>query len=699
MNVSDLPNHIAMRKLQFRSVLLRRVVTSAVALSIACAALVAESRVTRFVVDDRQPYADGASFGTSGPFERLTGTAYMEVDPHHPLNAVIVNLDKAPRNAGGMVEFSAPFWIIKPVEMANSNHKIWYAINNRGNSELLPRVNAAAVPETVAKRLEMGFSLVDAGWHGDGTPNPNQLFPSFPIATQSDGSPIVGLLRLEHLPTVDQFTRPLIVAPWKPYEAADTNTERSTLTVRDRQDAPRTRIAPDRWAFGQCPTGLNSLMPTRTDLCLFNGFEANKMYELIYPARNPIVMGLAHAVTRDIGSFLRYQAEDDLGNPNPLGAGIRRAYSSGVSSTGMYEREWIYLGFNEDEQHRKVFDGVTIYTAGANRLFANVQFAHPTFYSRQDANQDYTSNAYPPFTFGVSTDPVSGITDGILKRPATDPLVMQIDGGLEMWQWKSSLNVVDSAGRSVRIPRNARLYLLEGSTHVGIGQGVLSPDLTAGPPGVCQYGTQRGAPFNATHRALVVAMDEWADQGIPPPPSNFPKRGKLVSVDEYHASFPTIPDVQPTTLQNELNLLDFGPNFDSEGGLEEILPPIKGDPYRVLQTKIDKDGNPVEGVLQMEIRVPLGTNLGWNVRAAPRAPDLCGLTGAYIPFATTRAERRATGDSRKSLEERYKDHAGFVKHVGRAAEQLVRERFMLLEDAQRYIDAAKASMVLGGAGN
>ena len=388
-----------------------------------------------------------------------------------------------------------------------------------------------------------------------------------------------------------------------------------------------------------------------------------------------------------------------IGNPNPLGAGIRRAYSSGVSSTGMYEREWIYLGFNEDEQHRKVFDGVTIYTAGANRLFANVQFAHPTFYSRQDANQDYTSNAYPPFTFGVSTDPVSGITDGILKRPATDPFVMQIDGGLEMWQWKSSLNVVDSAGRSVRIPRNARLYLLEGSTHVGIGQGVLSPDLTAGPPGVCQYGTQRGAPFNATHRALVVAMDEWADQGIPPPPSNFPKRGKLVSVDEYHASFPTIPDVQPTTLQNELNLLDFGPNFDSEGGLEEILPPIKGDPYRVLQTKIDKDGNPVEGILQMEIRVPLGTNLGWNVRAAPRAPDLCGLTGAYIPFATTRAERHATGDSRKSLEERYKDHAGFVKHVERAAEQLVRERFMLLEDAQRYIDAAKASMVLGGAGN
>ena len=664
----------------------------------------AEARVVRFVVEDRQPYAGGEQFGNSGSFERLIGTTYMEVDPADPLNAIIVNLDKAPKNARGMVEFSAPFWIIKPVDMARGNRKMWYAINNRGNSELVPRANAAAVPATVALRLELGFSLVDAGWHGDGIPNPSQLFPTFPIATQPDGSPIVGPLRLEYLPTVDQFTRRLIVTPWKPYEAADTDTTHSTLTVRDRQDAPRTRIASDRWAFGVCPTGQASLVLTTTDLCLFDGFQANKMYELIYPAKDPIVMGLAHAVTRDVGSFLRYQTRDDLGNPNPLAAsaaevGIRRAYSSGVSSTGMYEREWIYLGFNEDEQHRKVFDGVTIYTAGAHRLFANVQFAHPTFYSRQDANQDYTSNAYPPFTFAVTTDPISGITDGILKRPATDPLVMQIDGGLEMWQWKASLNVVDGFGRPVPIPDNARLYLLAGSTHVGIGQGVLSAQLDAGAPGVCQYGTQRGAPFNATHRALVVAMDEWADQGIPAPKSNFPGLGKLVTLAEYRAIFPTIPAVQPTILMNELSFLFFGPNFDSTGGLEEVLPPEKLDGYQVFQTRIDNDGNPIAGVGQMEVRVPLGTNMGWNVRVAPRAPDLCGLTGSYVPFAATRAERLANGDSRLSLEERYKSHAGFVMAVEKAAKHVVKERFMLPQDAQRYIEAAQASQVLGGAGN
>jgi len=286
-----------------------------------------------------------------------------------------------------------------------------------------------------------------------------------------------------------------------------------------------------------------------------------------------------------------------------------------------------------------------------------------------------------------------------LKRPAIDPLVMQIDGGLEMWQWKASLNVINGHGKPVPIPENARLYLLEGSTHVGIGQGVLSPQLDAGPPGACQYGTQRGAAFNATHRALVVALDQWADQGIPPPKSNFPNPGKTVTLAEYRARFPTIPGVQPTSILNELSFLDFGPNFGSTGGLEEVLPPEKIDSYLILETRIDNDGNPIEGVGQMEVRVPLGTNLGWNVRVAPRAPDLCGLSGAYIPFGTTRAERLASGDSRLSLEERYRDHAGFVKAVEKAAKQLVRERFMLPQDAQSYIQAARTSMVLGGAGN
>jgi len=667
-----------------------------------CTTIIADARVTRFVVEQRQPYAGGTQFGDAGTFERLVGTASFEVDPNDPLNAVIVNLDKAPRNARGMVEFTAPFWIVKPVDMSRGNQKIWYAINNRGNSDLAFRATLADVPTLMAKRLELGFAHVDAGWHGDGIANPGQLFPALPVATQANGSPITGPLRLEYLPTTNIFTLPLIVAPWKPYEAADTNTAHATMTVRDRQDAPRTTIPPDRWAFGQCATGQGGLVPTTSDLCLFDGFQANKMYELIYTAKNPIVMGLAYAVTRDVGSFVRYQTQDDFGNPNPLALsptqiGIRRSYTWGSSSTGMYLRDWLYLGFNEDEAHRKVFDGASINIAGTHRLFANVQFAHPTFYSRQDANHDYTSNSYPPHTFAVTTDPISGITDGILKRPATDPFVMQIDGDLELWQFKGSLHVADGLGRPVPTPANVRLYFISGASHGQIGQGVLSGPLDAAAPGACQYGQQRTNPVDATRRALVVAMDNWVDKGIDPPASNYPRleNGTLVPLSQIRATFPTIPGFQAALmLENEVNLLNFGPSFNSRGGLEEILPPIAGGGYQLFQARLDEDGLPVSGVRQMEVRVPLGTNTGYNMRAAPRLPDQCGLSGAYFPFATTQAERIATGDSRLSLQERYGDHTDFTLAVMRAAKDLFREGFMLNEDAIRYIQTAASSAVL-----
>ena len=710
----------------------------------------AAARVTRFVVESREPYAASATFGTAGAFERLVGTASMEVDPGDPLNGVIVNLDKAPRNARGNVEFTSPFWIVKPVDMGAGNHKIWYAINNRGNSELLQRTGIGTVPTLMAKRLELGYALVDAGWHGDGITPPAtpQLFPNFPIAKNRDGSAIVGPLRIELLPLTPIFSRPLVIG-WKNYEAANTNTASATLTVRDRQEAPRTVIASSAWAFGTCGAATRAtLVPTTTDICLFDGFKPDKMYELVYQAKNPVVMGLAHAVTRDVGSFLRYRTQDDFGNPNPLvvphaarhrhhdhdhddddrghgrgdndegdndsrgkrsPTGIRNALGSGVSSTGMYLREWLYLGFNEDESRRRVFDGVTIYTAGVNRLFANVQFAHPTFYSRQDANQDYTSNGIAPFTLGVSHDPISGVTDGLLKRPRTDPKVMQIDGGLEMWQWKASLNVVDGRGRPVKLPKNARLYYMNGASHVQTGQGLLVDGLAAGPlPGaaanVCQIGLQRGAVvatapgaapigFNHAFRALVVAMDRWVGEGEDPPDSNYPRieDRTLVPLEKFRASFPTIPGVPASIMQhNEITELDFGARFEAEGGLQDLVPPRRGDSYRVFVPRADADGNDIRGVRQMEVRVPLGSNIGYNVRIAPRSPDLCGLASAYVPFAQTQAERVASGDSRLSVKERYGSQAAFIAAVDKATQRLMKKGFMLAEDAAVYQNRARA---------
>src|SRR5438445_2979180 len=338
--------------------------------------LTCQPRVTRFVVTQTRVFAGGMSFGNVGQYERLDGTAYFEVDPKDPLNAVIVNLDKAPRNARGLVEFSSPFFMLKPVDMTRGNRKILYAVNNRGNKNSIGRFDFAVEsndPLTAADAgdvflLRLGYTIVDAGWQGDVVNLSNQLTPSFPVATQADGSPIVANVRIEYsdrtIPRTGTFTLTLEGSPsFKSYPTADMNTAHSSLTARDTvsDTGPMTPIPADQWAFGTCPTGQASLVANNSNICLFGGFKPDKLYQLIYPAKNPIVMGLGYAVTRDIGSFLRYETHDDAGNSNPLAAspnevGIRRSYSFGSSSTGMYQREFLYLGFNEDEAHRPVFD-------------------------------------------------------------------------------------------------------------------------------------------------------------------------------------------------------------------------------------------------------------------------------------------------------------------------------------------------------
>jgi hypothetical protein len=404
-------------------------------------------------------------------------------------------------------------------------------------------------------------------------------------------------------------------------------------------------------------------------------------------------------VTRDVASFLRYQTRDDGGNPNPLAlgatnVGIRRVYESGISSTGMYSRDFFYLGFNEDEAHRKVFDAALIVIPGTHRLFANVEFADPNTYSRQDIWHESLSYSYPPLTYAVATDPISGIRDGILKRPATDPLVFQVDSANEFWQMNGSLNVVDGLGQPVPIPANVRLYFGSSFQHGG-GTGLLNPP---GQLGMCQSLTQ-GNSWSATLRALLVALDEWADKGIEPPKSNYPtlQDNTLVTLDAARAAFPAIPRVNFPTVINDLTLPNFGPGFGSTGGRLTELPPVLGSSrYQLFVPKPDRDGLDIGGIRPMEVAAPTATITGWNVRAPGRREgDLCGLSGSYIPFAKTKSERQGSGDPRLSLEERYKDNAGFVKAVEEAARKLVRERFLLQEDADRYIKAAAAAYANG----
>ena len=672
----------------------------------ALAAPAADARVVRIVVERTMPYAGGEAFGDAGPFERLDGTVHMEVDPDDPLNAVIVNLDRAPRNERGLVELSAPFFIVKPVDMARGNGKLLYGINNRGNAiELGFHTFPSTGPDADdGLFFRLGYTLVDAGWAGDVVTTATRLGANLPVAVQADGSPVVSRIRIEYPsdPTASggvTHTLPLKGNDrFVSYETADTDTARSTLTVRDAIDGERRPVAADGWAFGTCPSGEASLAASTADICLFDGFDPDKVYELIYPAKNPWVMGLGYAVTRDVASFLRYETADDAGTPNPLAAsadatGIRRAYGLGISSTGMYLRDWLYLGFNEDEAHRRVFDAVRIHIPGSHRLFANVEFADPNIYSRQDRTPDFTSQSVPPLTYAVTTDPVTNVRDGILKRPATDPLVFHVDTSNEFWQMKASLNVHDGHGDPVPVPDNVRFYLLASHPHGGAAGVGAMPTAR----GACAYATNTYRSAAPAMRALLVALDDWADRGIEPPASSYPdvRRGTLATVDEVARTFPGIPGVAFPTRVNGLDALGFGPTFGSGGGRQTVLPPTRNGSYQVLVPTTDRDGHDVAGIHTVDIMAPVGTNTGWNLMApGPRGRDLCSLTGAFFPFARTRAERMASGDPRLSLEERYGDHAGFVAAVRQAADESVARRFLLPEDAEVLVRLAEESDVL-----
>ncbi len=684
------------------------------ALAVALVGLVAapasSARVVQLVVEQRSSYLSGASWGNAGPYEMLRGTAFLVADPRNPHDAVIVDLENAPRNAAGLVEFSTPFLILKPVDMQRSNHKIFYAVNNRGNNleGLLTATTAGQVSGTDAGyAMTQGYVVVDAGWEGDVVPTATKLVANLPRARMPDGDPITGPMRYEYSDRASgTFTTNLEGTPgFLSYQAADTDTDSATFTVADSEYGPKTRISPTRWAFGKCPTGEASLVPDDVDLCYFDGFDNTKIYELIYQAKNPIVMGLGFATTRDIASFLRYELRDDAGNPNPVGPGIRRAYAAGGSQTGGYLRDYIYLGFNEDETGRKVFDGIIPWIAGTDRVFINVRFADPNTYSEQDRQHNYLQSSYPPFTYAVTTDPISGIHDGILKRPRTDPLVMQVDSESEFWQLHGSLNVVDGLGKPVAIPDNARLYFVGNTAHAFISGSFLFP--TAGTAALCSNPTPGSGINWETLRATLRNIDRWAEasghqrgddaEGFEPPKSNYPSvlDGTLVTLNEAAGAFPAIPNVSFPTVYDTYQLLEFGPRFGPQGGVLTVEPPLNGPSYAIRLPQTDAIGIHLAGVHQIESRVPLGTSTGWNIRSpAHRGPNLCVLTGSYFPFAATKAERLLSGDPRPSLQETYVNHDGFVNAVKAAARELVRERFLLEADADADVDAAEASNVL-----
>ncbi|OLB96593.1 MAG: hypothetical protein AUH30_12385 [Candidatus Rokubacteria bacterium 13_1_40CM_68_15] len=645
---------------------------------LSCLAATADAGVTRVEISRREPFAEGQTFGTAGPYEKVVGRFFGELDAAHALNAGIVDIDRAPRNARGRVEYSADFYILKPVDLAKGNGAIFYDVNNRGNKNLLYQLNSARRandPTTAGDAgngflMRHGFTVVWSGWI-PGLPATNDnLRITVPVAT-ADSTPIEQPVWDEFLFNAKGEVRALLTFP-----ATSTDQGQATLMVRETNTAAPTILPRERWEFVDQRS--IQLVPEGT------AFQPGVIYQLVYRAANPPVAGIGFAATRDLVSFLRHESAAT----NPLVVAgkpaITRALAHGTSQSGRYLRDFVHRGFNEDEGGRIVFDGMNPHIATA-RLFLNQRFAQPNrAFSMGHGFLGYLDVGFP-FAYETQGDPISGKVDGILSRCAARgncPKIVHTVSSTEYWQGAQSLVATDPLGRQdAKIPDSVRIYLIAGTQHVGF------PTM---PAGVCST-PHNPIDLRPALRALTLALDRWVKDGTPPPGSRYPTIADATLVSGEHFTFPKIPGLAPPAAPAPRLRFDYG--ADSERGLIGRVPPdLLPRPYVALVPKVDADGNEIAGVRLPDVAVPLATATGWALRTASAgaAGELCYLDGSVVPFPKTAAERQARSDPRASRDERYRDQAEYVAKVGQAAALLERGGYLLAEDVQRIVERAAA---------
>jgi len=659
----------------------------------------------RFEIDECVPFAGGMRFGDVGAYERLSGRVHFAVDPLHEAYAQVVDLDKAPRTADGLVEFATDLCVLRPADADKGNRRLFFGYGNRGNKRELQFFNDAPPsndPRTASDAgngflMRRGYTVVWAAWEGDLLPGDGRMVLDVPVASDSD-APITGLVRSEFIANaVGVTTLPLSSqASTASYPSVSLDTAKARLTrKRYANDSPQP-ISAEAWSFARMEAGLgldgqgkqSALIASDVHIHIPGGFTPGWIYELVYTARDPKVMGLGHVVVRDLVSHLKYAVGDGVGDAsvdttNPIGP-VDMAYAWGRSQTGRALRDFVHGGWNADARGRRVFDGVLPHVAGGGLLWMNHRFASVVSAAGQQYEvHDNCADRFP-FSYATSTDHLTGRTDAILKRPDTDPLLIHTQTATEYWQRRGSLVHTDTRGNDLRQPDNVRVYLWSSSQHFA------DPNLRQPSRGV------RQSPSNVVStsmlfRAMLDALDAWASDGAPPPASRVPRRddGTLLSGDEWRAQFPSIPGVALPSGPNTLPLLDFGARF--EQGMLSNEPPqvVDASGYPTLVPAVDEDGNDVPGVRAPMVQAPLATYTGWSLRARGFGHGaMFEFDGSTIAFPDTQSEQMMTGDPRRSVQQRYGDRDGYVRAIESAARELVKQGFMLEEDVARCVQAA-----------
>jgi hypothetical protein len=647
----------------------------AIPLLLFLAVLPLNARVTRVEVATRSDILNGKAFGDAGAYERITGRVYFALAVSNPHNRRIVDLNHAVNLKNGEVEFSSDFIAIRPKDSDKGNGSMLLEIPNRGRGRIISIVDGGdwdlANDAGDAWLLRKGFTIVALGWQWDAY-GPDALRLFAPIA-EDDGKIITGLLRGDLMPSKVEAEIPLghlILGNigGVEYPVASPDDSRNVLAVRDSREAPRTAIPRNQWQFAKTVDG--KLTPSDHHIHLTGGFQPGKIYEYVYVVADPVVAGGGFAAIRDFASYAKH-APDAI-------APAARVYGEGISQNGRFLRDFLYQGFNANEEGSIALDGVLAHVAGAGRGSFNYRFAQPSRDAQPTSSIFFPTDIFP-FTDQPEKDPITGETAGLLDRAIADKVVPRIffsNTSYEYWGRAAAMIHTSADGKQdAPISDNVRIYHFTGLQHF---TGPFPPEKGKGD--LLGQQPQSPLPIKYFWRAMISNMDVWVRNSTLPPASSYPKiaDGTLVPLAEY--ALPAMPGINKPHEASEANRPDFGPNW-REGILAQ-QPPKLGQPFPVLVPQVDADGNERDGVRLPEITVPLATYTGWNLRdlSIGASDQRVSFECSYLPFPKTAAERKKTGDPRKSIAERYSNRENYVTRYTKAVDELVEQRWILNED-------------------
>jgi len=664
------------------------------AIALAGLAGAARARVLRVELEQRGPVLGGRAFGERGAYELLSGRIRFGFDPEHVANRGVVDIELAPRNAQGMVEAESDFLALQPVDPAKRRGIALVEAPNRGVRIGLGLLNRASPgPESTPSLaldpassaafgdgflLREGVTLIWLGWQFDAPELPGSLRLHAPIARDGDGTRLRGLVRSDWV--IEQPTKSLPLAPQghRAYPAIAPDDPRNQLTLRSGRDAERKPVPRASWRFAREEGG--RAVPDPTQIYLETGFEPGRIYELVYLAEDPPVAGLGFPALRDVIAYAKHDPKALF----PAKTGI----AFGVSQSGRLLRQFLYEGWNGDEEERPAYDALFIDLAGAGRGSFNHRFAQPGLAATRFRSFHYPVDLFP-FSLRPQKDPETGVEASLLdgiRETEQLPLTIQVNSSYEYWGRAGSLvhSAIDGA-RDVPVTPIERLYLIAGTAHRPAPFPPRAEDRIR--PGV-----YRGNGVDATPmlRALMARAFAWGDEERPMPGSRVPSLLQLTlrPLDELEP--PRIPGLAWPRVLHTAHRLDFGPRFAQ--GLVERQPPGVGDAFASLVPAVDEFGNDRVGVRPLELEVPVASFLPWSLRSGLPGPqdELADFIGTTVPLAKTDAIARARGDARPSLASLYENRDAYRAKVEEAAAALVQRGYLLEEDLPRERERADA---------